>query len=179
MGSGEEGIHELEQILAIDPRFGPALGLLGRECIFRGRADDALTLAERAYASVPQHPNAVGFLAGMLQRAGNRGRSRRLLDSFERENPWAVPRARAEFEFAFADVDAAVEAMAAAVDNRDPGIWLLLLGSFGKPDQGHRAVAAFGRTNAYCQSTDRSTVDRGQFHYLTTGQLIPSRNRRG
>jgi tetratricopeptide (TPR) repeat protein len=56
LGRGREGVHELEQILTIDPRFGPALGLLGRECILSGRVDDALTLAERAYEAVPQHP---------------------------------------------------------------------------------------------------------------------------
>jgi hypothetical protein len=127
---------------AEDPRLGhpvalkflsPALAAdLGRECIFCGRIDDALTLAERAYAAVPQHPNAVGFLAGMLQRSGNRERSRELLASYERDSPWAVPRARAEFQFAFENVDAAVESMAGAVENRDPGIWLLLLGTSGR-----------------------------------------------
>jgi tetratricopeptide (TPR) repeat protein len=131
IGNRAEGIVELEQILTIDPRFGPALGLLGRECIFSGRTDDALRLAERAYAAVPQHPNAVGFFAGMLQRVGDRDRSRQLLASFERESPWAVARARAEFEFAFANVDAAVQSMSAAVENRDPGIWLLLQGTSG------------------------------------------------
>jgi Tfp pilus assembly protein PilF len=132
IGQAQEGMHELEMILAIDPRFGPALGLLGRECILRGREDDAMTLAERTYAATPQHPNGVGFLAGMLQRTGNGERSRQLLDSFGRETPWALPRARAEFELAFANVDAAVGSMAGAIECRDPGIWLLLHGSSGR-----------------------------------------------
>jgi hypothetical protein len=145
VGNGEEGIHELQQILVMDPRFGPALGLLGRECILCGRTDDALSLAERAYAAVPQHPNAAGFFAGMLQRTGDRERSRQLLDSFERDTPWAGPRARAEFEFAFANIDAVVEAMAAAVENRDPGIWLLLQGTSGtliRSTEGWRRLSA-------------------------------------
>jgi Tfp pilus assembly protein PilF len=132
IGHAQEGMHELELILAIDPRFGPALGLLGRECILRGRVDDAMTLAERTYEATPKHPNGVGFFAGMLQRTGKGDRSRQLLDSFGRETPWAIPRARAEFELAFANVDAAVESMSAAIEYRDPGIWLLLHGSAGR-----------------------------------------------
>jgi Tfp pilus assembly protein PilF len=62
IGHAQEGMHELELILAIDPRFGPALGLLGRECILRGRVDDAMTLAERTYAATPLIPMAWDFL---------------------------------------------------------------------------------------------------------------------
>lgn len=85
----EAGCAELEEVLRIDPQFGPALGSLGREHALHGPADRARELAERTYASLPRHPNAAGFLAGMLHVAGERARAREVLESLARESEWS------------------------------------------------------------------------------------------
>jgi len=131
LGRSGEGLAELEQVLIIDSHFGPALGFLGREHALRRRFDEAMSLAERTFAVIPQHPNAVGFLAGMLRRTGNPSRSREILDTFERECGWGVSRANAESHIVCGEVDAAVERIKTTVAERDPGVWLLLAGSAG------------------------------------------------
>lgn len=127
----ERGIDMLREVLAIDPQFGPALGLLGREQVLRGAVDEARTLAERAYAALPQHPNAVGFFAGMQRLAGDGAGASELLDSFAQERPWVRARAEAEAHLVNRDLDATMAAVAKAVAERDPGIWLLFTGTAG------------------------------------------------
>lgn len=126
-----DGCAELEQILKIDPRFGPALGLLGRERAISGDVDQALGLAERTYAAIPRHPNAVGLFAGLLRRTGSASLSQDVLGSLERDNAWAMPRARAEFHIVCGEIDAAFHSITAAVEERDPGVWLLFAGTAG------------------------------------------------
>lgn len=131
LGRFSDGVAELEQVLKIDPRFGPALGLLGRERAIRGHVDEALGLAERTYAAIPRHPNAAGFLAAMLHRTGYASRSRAVLESLQHDNAWAIHRARAEFHVVCGELDAAFESTTAAVEERDPGVWLLFAGTAG------------------------------------------------
>jgi serine/threonine-protein kinase len=131
LGQRAAGLAEVERVLGIDAGFGPALGLLGREYAIAGRVDEALALAERTCAAIPRHPNAVGFLAGMLRRIGLVERAQQLLESFARDNAWSRPRAHAESEVVCGDFDRAVEALKAAADEGDPGIWLLFTGTAG------------------------------------------------
>jgi Tfp pilus assembly protein PilF len=132
LGRSEEGLAELNRILEMDPHFGPALGLLGREYAMRRRVDEAMSFAERTYTAIPRHPNAAGFLAGMLRRTGNAGRSREVLESFERDHAWSAARARAEAHLVCGELDPAVEWIKTAVAERDPGVWLLFAGTAGK-----------------------------------------------
>jgi hypothetical protein len=132
LGRDRDGIRELEEVIRIDPHFGPALGYLGRELALAGRIDEARDLAERTYAAVPRHPNAVGFLAGMLHLAGERPRSETLLDALARAAPWALPRARAEAFAVRQRWDESVDALRHAAAVRDPGLWILLSGTAGR-----------------------------------------------
>jgi Tfp pilus assembly protein PilF len=131
-GRFEQGVNELEDVLRIDPRFGPASGHLGRELALRGRTEEALALAERTYAAIPRHPNAVGFLAGMLARAGEHARATALLATLERTSPWAAPRARAEASVMGERWNDAFDALREAVALRDPGVWILMSGAAGR-----------------------------------------------
>jgi tetratricopeptide (TPR) repeat protein len=131
LGRAREGHAELEHVARMDPQFGPALGLLGRELALQGQVAEARALAERAYAAAPRHPNGVGFLAGMLRRTGEPGRSDDLLAAFERESAWALPRAAAESFLVCHDLEAATGALRGAVKERDPGIWLVVAGTAG------------------------------------------------
>ena len=128
----QEGLDELRAVIGIDPHFGPALGYLGRELALSGRLAEARLLAERTQTAVPRHPNAVGFLAGMLEIAGERARGIALLDDLSRSAPWAVPRARAEALAVRQRWDDALEASKQAAAQKDPGVWLLLSGTAGR-----------------------------------------------
>jgi Tfp pilus assembly protein PilF len=131
LGRAGEGRATLEEVLKIDPQFGPALGLLGRELALSGHTPEALGLAEQTYASIPHHPNAAGFLAGMLRRGGDDGRSHEVLETLARDSAWSVPRARAESHIVCGELDAALECVAGAIAARDPGIWILFSGTSG------------------------------------------------
>ena len=131
LGRVDEGLAELEHVLRIDPQFGPALGHLGREYALCGRTQEADALSARTYASIPQHPNAVGFRAGMLARAGDRHGAEQVLQGLAGEYPWSVPRARAEAHLVCGEFDAALAWIHRAIGQRDPGIWILFSGTAG------------------------------------------------
>jgi len=129
LGQQAAGLAELERVLDMDSGFGPALGLLGREYAIAGRVDDALALADRTFGAIPRHPNAVGFLAGMLRRTGHDEEARQLLESFD--DTWSVSRAHAESAIACGEFETAVESLKAATNDGDPGVWLLFTGTAG------------------------------------------------
>ena len=132
LGRTEEGCAELEDVLGIDPGFGPALGHLGKERVLQGDVPAAETLSVRTYASIPEHPNAAGFRAGMLHVRGDHGAADEILERLARDSPWAVPRATAESHLVRGDFDAALECISAAVALHDPGIWILFAGTSGR-----------------------------------------------
>jgi Tfp pilus assembly protein PilF len=131
LGRAEHGREELEQVLRIDPDFGPALGHLGRELVLCERVAEAAALATRTHARIPQHPNAVGFHAGMLRRLGRHDAAAQALETLARDSPWSVPRARAEAQIICGDFDGALEEVTNAIDQDDPGIWILFAGTAG------------------------------------------------
>lgn len=131
LGDHVEGLAEVERVLRIDSGFGPALGLLGREYALSGRVDEAMALATRTRAAIPRHPNAVGFVAGMLRRTGHANQARRLLESFPPDDAWARARALAESDVVCGDFRQAIEALKTATDARDPGMWILFTGTAG------------------------------------------------
>jgi tetratricopeptide (TPR) repeat protein len=132
LGRYQDGVRELEEVLTIDPHFGPALGHLGRELALAGRLEQARALAERTYAAVPRHPNAVGLLAGMRHLAGERATSAALLDELAHAAPWALPRAQAEALAVRQCWDEALAALTRAAAGNDPGLWILLSGTSGR-----------------------------------------------
>lgn len=131
LGRSDEGLAELEAVWKIDPRFGPALGLAGREYALRGRVADALSFAERTYAAAPRHANAVGFLAGMLRRTGSQARADEVLATLDGDSAWVRARARAEAHVVCMEFDGAIEALSEASAARDPGVWLVIAGTTG------------------------------------------------
>ena len=131
LGRDREARVVWDQVLAIDPACGPALGLIGRVHAWHGRVAEAIEYAERSYAALPTHPNAVGFMAGMLRRTGEASRSRELLDALDGGRGRGIARARAEAHLVCGELDAAAGWLSHAVAERDPGIWLSLGGTVG------------------------------------------------
>jgi tetratricopeptide (TPR) repeat protein len=75
LGRLEEATTALEGAVAIEPRSADLLFALGDHYLRRGRADDALTVAERLTAVVPDHPAGQQLKAAAQQSgAGVRGR---------------------------------------------------------------------------------------------------------
>lgn len=132
LGREDEGRRILEEVLGVAPNFGPALGFLGRVHAWQGRVEAAMACAERCYAALPQHPSAVGFLAGMRRRVGDLAGSRELLDALEAGRGRGIARARAEAHLVCGELDAAAGWLSHAVAERDPGIWLTLSGTVGE-----------------------------------------------
>jgi TolB-like protein/Tfp pilus assembly protein PilF len=131
LGQVAEATSELERLLEIDPQFGPAIGFLGHEYVRQGRLEDALMCAERSLAVLPSHPNAVGFLAGVHRRMGDHARSELVLETAAADRPFGRARARAECHLVCGEVGAAARWLETAIENRDPGIWLVLAGDAG------------------------------------------------
>jgi tetratricopeptide (TPR) repeat protein len=132
LGRNAEAGVVWDEILAIDPACGPALGLIGRVHAWHGRVSEAMHCAERSYAALPTHPNSVGFLAGMLRRTGEAVRSRELLDALDGGRGRGIARARAEAHLVCGELDAAAGWLSQAASERDPGIWLSLGGAVGR-----------------------------------------------
>lgn len=132
LGRDAEARDVFAEVLRLDPSFGPALGFIGRVHAWHGRVDDALACAERCYAALPQHPSAVGFLAGMRRRTGDGAGSRELLETLEAGRGRGIARARAEAHLVCGELDAAAGWISHAVAERDPGIWLTLSGTVGE-----------------------------------------------
>ena len=66
----------------------------------------------------------------MLRRTGDETRASGILEAHERDRGWSLPRARAEAHLACANPDRAIDCVADAVAERDPGVWLLFGGGF-------------------------------------------------
>ncbi len=86
-------------------RWGCSVSIYARQ----GNLDEALTYAEKTYAAIPVHPNAIGFFAGMLTRTGQTTRAREVLQKLERGRPYGVPRARANFHLVCGELDTAAD----------------------------------------------------------------------
>ncbi len=131
LGRAEDAKLELDQILELDAHFGPALGMLGEHYVRQRKLDEALTYAEKTYAAIPDHPNAIGFFAGMLTRTGRAARADEVLQKLERVRPYSVARARANFHLVCGELDAAAGWVERAIEQRDPGVLILLSGETG------------------------------------------------
>jgi hypothetical protein len=135
LGREADADAQFAEVLAIDPACGPALGLIGRAHAWRGRVAEAMVFAERCHAALPTHPNAVGFMAGMLRRTGATARGHELLEAFERGHGRGIARARAEAHIVCRELDAAAGWISQSIAERDPGVWLSLGGAVGQANK--------------------------------------------
>src|SRR5262249_40129136 len=91
-----------------------------------GRFEDALALAERAYAVEPRNSMLIGTLAGALERCGDHDRAERLRGELGSGEATGAPCGLGSYHLARGDVDAAATWFERAIAQRDPRTsWIL------------------------------------------------------
>jgi eukaryotic-like serine/threonine-protein kinase len=124
-GNEDRGVAAFRQLLDLNDRmFVPNLWLCG-VALRHGRFEEALTLAERAYAIEPRNPMVIGTLAGALERTGDRERAERLRSELGTGEATASA-GHVAYHLVRGDVDAAATWFERAIALRDPCTsWIL------------------------------------------------------
>jgi len=118
-GRDEEAAAGLREVLELNPAMVLAqLALAGLHAT-RGEFDQALTLCKRAYTPAPL-PSAIGWLAGLLKRAGDARGSEELLRKLQPTDAFGVPRALAAYHWVIREFDAEADWLEKAIDQHDP-----------------------------------------------------------
>jgi hypothetical protein len=85
--------------------------------VARGRFDDALPAAERAYTTAPWYPPSVGVYAGLLVRRGEADRGRHLVDQLHADR-YGAPVGTALFHVCLGEIDRAADWFVKAIEQR-------------------------------------------------------------
>jgi serine/threonine-protein kinase len=121
-GNQEEAARQYRQVLEIDESFWLALLLYGLWHAMDGNLDEALPLAERAFAVAPYIPGSVGFLAGILSRTGDIGRSEQLIQGLGDGTAYGSPAAFMIFHQVRMEFEHLADWAEKAIAQRDPNI---------------------------------------------------------
>jgi eukaryotic-like serine/threonine-protein kinase len=128
-GRDDEACEEARKLLDLDPSVGPAYQVIVAGHVLRVELEQALAFAERACRLPRILPEAAGNLAGLLERMGERQRSKELLQGAPAGDAFGGARARAAFHWACGNVDATADWIENAIDQRDaaaplmPRLW--------------------------------------------------------
>jgi TolB-like protein/Tfp pilus assembly protein PilF len=125
-GREAEAVAQLHQVLELDEKLMPALAFVSIQHALAGRFQEALAFAERAYSIAPWSPNALGLLAGVLERMGDTGRAQKLLEKLSPGQAYGAPRGFATFHLICDEVDRAADWTEKAIDQRDPLMLIFL-----------------------------------------------------
>jgi len=87
-----------------------------------GRLEEALVLAERAYAVAPKNPGSIAYLAGVLSRLGEGKRARQLLQDLGDGKASGVPLAFNIYHNIRLEFDQHADWVEKAIEQRDPNI---------------------------------------------------------
>ena len=119
-GRLQEAEAELRTVLDQDQGLVLARLTLSSICAQQGEVDEALELAEQAYAATPWNFHAAGHLAGMLARVGDTKRANRLVATLMPGGAYGAPLGLAVFHAERGDIDAAADWAARVVEQRQP-----------------------------------------------------------
>jgi tetratricopeptide (TPR) repeat protein len=123
-GRGHEGTTELQKVVELDESHVWALISLGLGHASRGRYDEALPFAEKAYALAAWNATACGLLAGVLKRLGDTSRAEQVLENLLPGIRYGTARGLGIFHLLTGDVDQAADWIEKAVEQRDPGVMI-------------------------------------------------------
>jgi serine/threonine-protein kinase len=122
----DEALAETRAMLELDERFVAAHLAEGAMRVMRGEFPEALVSAERAYAIAPMAPIAMGLLAGVLIRLGERVRAGELLQRMQ-AIPMQVANGFVMFHQMCGETDQAIEWALKVVEERDPNASMMIL----------------------------------------------------
>lgn len=124
-GKQAEAVRQVSQVLEMEERFGVAHWYLAIFQALEGRVAVSLTSAEKAYSLRPWDTLAVGLLAGMAARAGDKARVESLVAQLA---PGAKRAAVgwAAYHLARLETDQSADWIGKAIEQRDSGVPVLL-----------------------------------------------------
>jgi len=125
-GRLDDASAEMRAVLELDERVALAHLGEGMQCAIRGRLADALVSAERAYALEPRATRAVGLLAGVLTRLGEKTRAEELLRTL-RSMPTYSAAGYVVFYLVCGEIDRAIDWVIKVVEERDPSANMFIL----------------------------------------------------
>jgi serine/threonine-protein kinase len=118
-GNEERGEAFLHQVLELNDRmYVPNLWLCSLS-LRRGRVEDALARAERAYEIAPKNAFVVGTLAGALERSGARARAEAMREQMGTGAATGEPAGLVCYHLVRGDVDSAAAWLERAIAERD------------------------------------------------------------
>jgi eukaryotic-like serine/threonine-protein kinase len=125
-GREREGNEELQRLVELDRTFWFPYFLLGRSSALHGPLDQAVSLAEQAYALAPWFKPNVGFLAAMLKRTGETARAEALTRELWPEQGYSDPIGPALYHLLTGDLEAAAKWTRKAIEERQPAVMFFL-----------------------------------------------------
>jgi serine/threonine-protein kinase len=123
-GRGPEGTTELQKVVELDENHVWALISLGLGHASRGKFDEALPFAEKAYVLAAWNATACGLLSGVLSRLGHTERSEQVLENLLPGLRYGAARGLTVFYLLTGDVDQAADWMVKSIEQRDPGVMI-------------------------------------------------------
>jgi serine/threonine-protein kinase len=125
-GRAAEASAEFCQCLELEENHLPCLYWLTRNCAAQGRMTDALEYAEKAFSLSPWNTEAIGGLAGMLLRTGDRGRAAGLLGKLSDGGAYGAPIGFANCYLLNGEPERAADWIEKAIEERHPLVGLYL-----------------------------------------------------
>ena len=116
-----EAEAEFRRALELNPNLTPAYWLTLGHYLSRGMEEQELACAEKFHSVAPWNPIAIGYLAGMLARAGDTAGSRQLLSQIESGREYVQPLGLAIYYILISDIEKAADWMERAIEQRVPG----------------------------------------------------------
>jgi len=114
-----EAVEELREVLELNPAMVLAQLALAGLHVSRGELDEAMALCKRAYTAAPL-PSAIGWLAGLLRRAGDVRQAEELLRKLRPSDAFGIPRALAVYHWVLREFDAQADWLEKAIGQHDP-----------------------------------------------------------
>jgi serine/threonine-protein kinase len=131
--SGKDGSEELRRAIELDDNYFLTFQTLGLINSSRGRIAEALAAAERAYSLAPWSSRAIGLLAGILVRSGDRDRAQGLLDKLGSGEAYGAAHGLTIFHLLCSDIDRAADWVEKAIEERDPSVLHSLRAPYAQP----------------------------------------------
>jgi serine/threonine-protein kinase len=151
-GKFDEAEAEFRQVLEINPNFGPAYGATVASLVIQGKFEEALPVAEKQYPFGSWHPGAIGQLAGLLARTGDKQRAEALMQKLGDGQAFGFPFGFFQFHFICGELDQAAYWLEKAIEQRHPFALSIITGQVRKDAALDSPICGVGKTGSICRS---------------------------